>query len=167
MVPSMRGLRIERRAGAVDELEVRSVFNDEVVPYWLAVMGAECCRARDQPPTPEAVEGLLRETLGRALRRIPGFKGEQTRADQIAGAILAPDALVCPRCGAGYLVPGTRPADDFGVCEACYRRAQAVASGQYADELRAAREYAAARKHKSREKKAAGQTKKAKTGEKW
>lgn len=151
----------------MDELEVRSVFNDEIVPYWLAVMGAECCRERDQPPTPEAVEGLLRETLGRALRRIPGFKGEQTRADQIAGAILAPDALVCPRCGTGYLVPGTRPADDFGVCEACYRRAQAVASDQYTDELRAAREYAAARKRKARAKKAAGLTETVNTGEKW
>ena len=85
----------------MDELKVRSMFNDEVVPYWLAVLGAECCRARDQPPTPDAVEGLLSETLERALRRIPGFRGKQTRADQIAGPSSHPTPSYAPDAAPG------------------------------------------------------------------
>lgn len=89
------------------------------------------------------------------------------RVDEIIAAILSPGASVCPRCGRGFLVPGTVAADRFGVCEACYSRAKSRASEQYADELKAAREYAAARQRKAREKQASGVSGKVITGAEW
>lgn len=87
--------------------------------------------------------------------------------DEIIAATLAPDPRICSRCGKAIIVPETIAADRFGVCEACYRRAQADASDQFADELKAKREYAAARKRKSRAKMDCGIRRKALTGEKW
>ena len=82
-------------------------------------------------------------------------------------AILSPGALVCPRCGRGYVVPGTTSADQYGVCETCYRRAQAKASDQYAEELEARKEYDAARQRKARAKRKAGSSMRVFTGELW
>ena len=89
------------------------------------------------------------------------------RVGEIMAAILSPGASVCPRCGCGFLVPGTVAADRFGVCEACYSRAKSRASEQYADELKAAREYAAARQRKSREMRRSGVKGKIMTGAAW
>lgn len=86
------------------------------------------------------------------------------RVGEIMAAILSPGASVCPRCGCGFLVPGTVAADRFGVCEVCYSRAKARASDQYADEVKARREYDAARQRKSRAKRAACVVGKVETG---
>ena len=48
--------------------EIRSAFNAWVVPWWLSALGVIACKARGQPPTVEAVDAVLKESLECALR---------------------------------------------------------------------------------------------------
>lgn len=72
--------------------------------------------------------------------------------ERIARAIYDQDAEVCPRCGKGYLLPGTAAAAK-GLCPACNWRILAEAQEQEIEEMKAFKAYQNARKTKSRARK--------------
>lgn len=71
-------------------------------------------------------------------------------------AALASGAVLCPHCGMHVVVPGTRAAKKYGVCEPCYFRALRDAQEAAAAALEASAEYDAARQKHYRARKGRG-----------
>ena len=83
-----------------------------------------------------------------------------TRADYYVKAIernytaeLDDDSQLCPRCGRGWVIPGTAGARS-GICQRCHFKALAEAERLALEEVSAQREYDAARAKMRRIKKA-------------
>lgn len=68
------------------------------------------------------------------------------RFERMVDAGCDPNAVLCPRCGMAFLVPGTRACDRYGVCPTCLERACKLAVEEEARLLMAKTEHATARK---------------------
>ena len=81
---------------------------------------------------------------------------QPSRAEQRRRAVvrnlaaeLSDDAVLCPKCGMGWVLPDTL-AGRFGVCPSCWLKSKAEAERLATKEVEAQREYDAARAAKSR-----------------
>ena len=57
---------------------------------------------------------------------------------------------ICPKCGNGYVIEGTKPGDKYGICAACFNRARSMAAKARLRDLKTAKPYDAMRKQASR-----------------
>lgn len=139
----------------------------ELLDQWLSTLAVDVILARGGYPDKRSVAAVLDDSFVAAYYKatvtasgqdaeLSELEKEHSRYaykssyESILSAALSPSGLLCPRCGKGYIVPGTKAAKKYGVCEGCLRRAQAAARRQLAEEVEAGKGWNAARKEHER-----------------
>lgn len=118
----------------------------ELLDQWLSTLAVDVILARGGYPDKRSVAAVLDDSFVAAYYKatvtasgqdaeLSELEKEHSRYaykssyESILSAALSPSGLLCPRCGKGYIVPGTKAAKKYGVCEGCLRRAKAVSRG--------------------------------------
>ena len=76
--------------------------------------------------------------------------------EQLTAAELDEGREVCPMCGKHFIVPMTLPAEKYGVCAVCYRKAVTAAMIEEIEITKARTEYNAVRQALYRKRRKAG-----------
>lgn len=134
-----------------------------MLDQWLSTLAVDVILARGGYPDKRSVAAVLDDSFvaayHKATVKAPEHDPElaelekdhsrfayRSTYESILSAALSPSGLLCPRCGKGFIVPGTKAAKKYGVCEGCLRRAQAAARRQLAEEVEAGKDWNAARR---------------------
>ena len=165
------GLTASGRKGGALKDEDGTLFGEvprtDLLDQWLSTLAVDVILARGGYPDKGSVTAVLDDSFVAAYHKatvrateadpdISELESQHKRFaykstyESILSAALSPSGLLCPRCVSGYIVPGTKAAKKYGVCEGCLRRAQAAARRQLAEEVEAGKGWNAARKEHER-----------------